>query len=70
VGFADFFVAVVRELAKGRPVSREVLAASLGWSAERLVGLLEYASSTEYDDHGNIVGYGITFRKTAHAFRR
>lgn len=67
-GFADFFVAVVRELAKGRAVSREVLAASLGWSPERLAELLEYASSTEYDDHGNIVGYGITLRKTAHAF--
>jgi alkylmercury lyase len=61
-------VAVVRELAKGRAVSREALAASLGWSPERLAELLEYASSTEYDDHGNIVGYGITLRKTAHAF--
>ncbi len=29
-GFADFFVTIVRELAKGRAVSREALAASLG----------------------------------------
>lgn len=67
-GFHDFFVAVLRELAKGRPVSHEVLAASLGWSPQRLAGLLEYASSTEYDDDRNIVGYGITLRQTTHAF--
>jgi alkylmercury lyase len=67
-GFAGFFVAVLRELAKGHPVSRELLAASLGWSPQRLAGLLEYASSTEYDDDQNIVGYGITLRQTAHAF--
>lgn len=67
-GFADFLMAVLRELSKGRPVSRQVLAATLGWSPQRLAGLLEYASSTEYDDDRNIVGYGITLRQTAHAF--
>ena len=55
-GFADFFVTIVRELAKGRAVSREALAASLGWSPQRLAGLLGHACSAEYDDHGNIVG--------------
>ena len=63
-GFADFFVAVVRELPKGRPVSRELLAASLGWSSERLAGLLGHACRSEYYDHGNIVGYGLALRKT------
>ena len=67
-GFADSFVAVLHELAKGRPASQEVLAASLVWSPQRLAELLEYASSTEYDDDQNIVGYGITLRQTAHAF--
>ena len=61
-------MAVVRELAKGRPIPREALAASLGWLPQKLTGLLEYASSTEYDDDQNIVGYGITLRQTAHAF--
>ena len=67
-GFADFFVTIVRELAKGSAVSREALAASLGWSPQRLAGLLGHACSAEYDDHGNIVGYGLTLRQTAHAF--
>lgn len=38
------------------------------WSPQRLAGLLEYASSTEFDHDGNIVGYGIALRETAHAF--
>lgn len=65
---AALFIALLRELAKGRPVSRFTLAKSLGWTAERVVAMLERATSIEYDHDGNIVGYGLTLRETPHIF--
>lgn len=65
--FAALFVALLRELAKGRPVSQTTLATTLGWRAERVAAMLEQATSIEYDHDGNIVGYGLTLRETAHA---
>jgi alkylmercury lyase len=60
--------ALLHELVKGQPVPKEALAATLGWSVERLTARLEQEPCTEYDDDGNVVGYGITLRETAHAF--
>jgi alkylmercury lyase len=67
-GFANLFVVLLRELAKGRPVSPAMLARVLGWSVERVTTALQEAVSTEWDDDGNVVGYGLTLRETAHAF--
>lgn len=66
-GFADIFVALLRELAKGRPVSPTTLAVALDWPAEHVDAVFERAPGTEYDRDGNIVGYGLTLRETAHA---
>jgi alkylmercury lyase len=66
-GGADLFGALLGELAKGSPVSRETLAAALGWSAERMVAVLERIPSIEYDN-GQIVGCGLTLRETRHVF--
>ena len=66
-GFAALFVALLQELAKGCPVSPGTLACALRWPVERVTALLERAADTEYDDEGNIVGYGLTLRETAHA---
>jgi alkylmercury lyase len=66
-GSADLLFAVLRELAKGRPVRHEALATALGWSAERVAALLAQPC-TEFDGDGNIIGYGITLNETAHAF--
>lgn len=67
-GCTDLLTALLHELVKGQPVPKEALAATLGWSVERLTALLEQEPCTEYDDDGNVVGYGITLRETAHAF--
>lgn len=67
-GFPELFVALMRELAIGSPVSPDALAAVLGWPAERVATVLEQVPSTEYDDDGNIVGYALTLRETPHVF--
>ncbi|AMN76853.1 organomercurial lyase MerB [Pseudomonas azotoformans] len=66
--FADLFVALLRQIALGSPVSRETLGAALGWSTERVAAALDQIPGTENDEEENIVGYGLTLRKTSHAF--
>lgn len=67
-GSADLFRVLLCELAMGHPVSRERLATALGWTASQVTAALEQVPSVEYDDLGNIVGYGLTLRETSHAF--
>lgn len=67
-GFAQFFVVLLRELAKGKAVSRQALSSALGWSAGRVKAMLDGMPDIEYDDQGNVAGYGITLRETPHTF--
>jgi len=67
-GFAPVFVALLRELAKGSPVSVRGVAKASGQSLDQVDTVLRQAPDMEYDPAGNIVGYGITQRQTPHAF--
>lgn len=46
-GGAELLAAVLRALAKGRPVQRGVLATTLGWPDDRLTALLNQEPCTE-----------------------
>ena len=64
----ELLLPLLREIAKGSPVSRKTLATVLDWPADRVAAALDQVPSTEYDDDGNIVGYGLTLRETPHTF--
>ncbi len=66
--FTDVFVVLLRALTKGTPVSPATLSATLGWPPGQMATALKHAVDTEWDEDGNVVGYGLTLRETAHAF--
>lgn len=66
-GYAELARALLLELVAGRPVSPSTLARSVGWSIERVAVVLDGSPSTEYDNNGAVVGYGLTLRETPHA---
>lgn len=66
--FAPVFVALLRELANGLPVSVRALAEASRQSLDQVDAALQQASDIEYEPAGDIVGYGITLRQTPHAF--
>ncbi|CAN5544344.1 organomercurial lyase MerB [soil metagenome] len=66
--FAPVFVALLRELANGLPVSVRALSKASRQSLEQIDAVLRDAPDIEYDRTGNIVGYGLTQRQTPHSF--
>ncbi|MGQ0481971.1 MAG: organomercurial lyase MerB [Pseudonocardia sp.] len=60
--------ALVRELARGRPVTVERLVVVAGRDAAEVRDVLAGLSGTEYDDSGAVVGHGISLRDTPHRF--
>lgn len=68
-GSAQFFVVLLREFAKGKAVSRQTLRIALGWPEASDTPMLGAMPDIEYDDRGDIVGYGIPLDDIPHAFK-
>lgn len=64
---ASIFVSLVRQLARGTPVSPSELASAAGRSEPEIREALGKVPSLEYVD-GKIVGAALTLNETAHAF--
>jgi alkylmercury lyase len=60
--------ALLRALARGRPVTVDDLAQVTGRSAAQVRDGLAGLSDTEYDEQGAVIGHGITLRETPHQF--
>jgi alkylmercury lyase len=58
----------IRLLSDGEPVALERLAAAVGWSLQDVEAALAAQTSTERDDHGRLIGLGLTLRPTTHRF--
>jgi alkylmercury lyase len=56
-------------VARGVPVEKAALAAALHVSSEELEQHLVRLPDLEYDQHGHIVGWGVTLVPTRHRFR-
>lgn len=65
-GARDLGRSILRELAAGRKISPQAVAEKLGWTEARVVAVLEGSPGTEFDEYGDIVGYGLTLRETPH----
>lgn len=59
---------LLRELARGRPVTIEQLAHTTGYNAGEVRDGLGGLSDTEYDEQDRVIGHGITLRETPHQF--
>ncbi|WP_071286376.1 organomercurial lyase MerB [Mycolicibacterium llatzerense] len=61
-------VPLLRLLADGEPVALEALAAAAGLPVNEVTRRLAAVPDTEYDQHGRIVGQGLTLNPTPHRF--
>ena len=59
---------LLRLLARGESVSVDDLAAATGRTADDVRHGLAGLADTEYDEHGRVIGHGITLRPTPHRF--
>ncbi len=64
----QLFKPLVQLLAEGKPVSMEQLASATGKPRDQVVRALAESPSTEFDEHGNIIGAGLTLNPTPYRF--
>jgi alkylmercury lyase len=60
---------ILLQVTRGQPLEKTVLAASLQLSQEELEQRLVHLPDTEFDQQGNIVGWGVTLVPTHHCFQ-
>lgn len=61
-------VALIRQLAAGQPVSAARLAAEVALEEPAVDAVLQQMLDVDYDDAGNVVGFGLSLVPTAHQF--
>jgi alkylmercury lyase len=62
------WVALIRRLAAGQPVSAAQVAADTALEEEAVRAVLQQLSDVDYDGAGNVVGFGLSLVSTAHQF--
>ena len=60
---------ILRQVTRGEPIQKATLAASLQMSQEDLEQRLLHLPDTEFDQQGNILGWGVTLVATRHRFQ-
>ncbi len=55
-------------LAEGRPLGLEEVSVATGQPIGRLHHLLRGQAGTDWDEHGRLIGFGLTQRETPHRF--
>ncbi len=60
---------ILHQVTRGKPLKKAALAASLQVSQEDLEQRLLHLPDTEFDQHGNILGWGVTMIPTRHRFQ-
>jgi alkylmercury lyase len=60
---------IIQHVARGKPVTRADLQVSLHLSQDELERRLAHLPDTEFDQQGNILGWGVTLLPTSHQFQ-
>ena len=66
--FAEVFRQLLLLLLNGEPVSPDQIAVTINKPREEVINLLQELPNVELDNHGNLVGIGLTLRPTPHRF--
>jgi alkylmercury lyase len=65
----DLCLPILHQVTRGKPIKKAALAASLDMSQGNLEQRLLHLPDTEFDQQGNIVGWGVTLVPTRHRFQ-
>jgi len=60
---------IIQQVARGKPVTKATLQVSLHLSHDELQRRLAHLPDTEFDQQGNILGWGVTLLPTSHQFQ-
>lgn len=68
-GQEDLCLQIMRQITRGKPIAQTALQASLQISQHELEQRLAHLPDTEFDEQGNITGWGVTLVPTPHHFQ-
>ena len=65
----DLCLQILQQVTRGKPVAKAELGARLKFSQDELEQRLTHVPDTEFDQQGNILGWGVTMLPTRHRFQ-